>query len=58
MSNITRVSDADSRVVSERDALRNMSARYTRMADGTLTRIETTSDDGKNPGSASTYAYG
>lgn len=57
VSDVTRVWDADSMQVSERDALNKMSTTYTRMADGTLIEIDSKPDDANGTRTKSTYAY-
>ncbi|BFG79438.1 hypothetical protein PTKU46_74710 [Paraburkholderia terrae] len=57
VTNATRVWDADSLQVSERDTLHGVSTTYTRMADGTLTMIDTKPDDTKATRTTSTYTY-
>ncbi|WP_459905279.1 hypothetical protein [Caballeronia sp. HLA56] len=57
VSNVTRVWDADSLQTSERDALNGMSTSYTRMADGTLTQIDSKPDDSNDTRTTSTYSY-
>ncbi|KVT73106.1 hypothetical protein WK58_13955 [Burkholderia ubonensis] len=49
--------DADSLQTKERDNLNRVTSVFTRMADGTLTRIETNPDDASNTRTVSTYSY-
>ncbi|KWI79054.1 hypothetical protein WM08_30670 [Burkholderia ubonensis] len=49
--------DADSLQTKERDNLNRVTSVFTRMADGTLTRVETNPDDASNTRTVSTYSY-
>ncbi|GAU06915.1 Rhs family protein [Burkholderia stabilis] len=57
VTGIDRTWDADGMVSQERDTLHRATSVYTRMADGTLTKVETTPDDASETRTTSTYAY-
>lgn len=57
VTGIDRTWDADGMVSQERDNLHRATSVYTRMADGTLTKVETTPDDASETRTTSTYAY-
>ncbi|OXI15699.1 LysM peptidoglycan-binding domain-containing protein [Burkholderia sp. AU15512] len=57
VTGIDRTWDADGMITQERDALHRATTAYSRMADGTLTRVETTPDDSSETRTTSTYAY-
>ncbi|MBN3815101.1 LysM peptidoglycan-binding domain-containing protein [Paraburkholderia sp. Se-20369] len=57
VTSVERSWDADSIQKQERDNLNRVTSVYTRMADGTLTRVETNPDDASNTRTVSTYTY-
>ncbi|HDR9179635.1 TPA: LysM peptidoglycan-binding domain-containing protein [Burkholderia vietnamiensis] len=57
VTGIDRTWDADGMVLQERDTLHRATTVYTRMADGTLTQVDTTPDDASETHTTSTYAY-
>ncbi|WP_175875910.1 LysM peptidoglycan-binding domain-containing protein [Burkholderia sp. BCC0097] len=57
VTGIDRTWDADGMISQERDNLHHATSVYTRMADGTLTKVETTPDDASETRTTSTYAY-
>ncbi|WP_185734241.1 LysM peptidoglycan-binding domain-containing protein [Burkholderia stagnalis] len=57
VTSVERSWDADSLQTKERDNLNRVTSVYTRMADGTLTRVETNPDDASNTRTVSTYTY-
>ncbi|KVG05594.1 hypothetical protein WJ24_26845 [Burkholderia vietnamiensis] len=57
VTGIDRTWDADGMISQERDNLHRATSVYTRMADGTLTKAETTPDDANETRTTSTYAY-
>jgi YD repeat-containing protein len=57
VTDVTREWDADGMLLSERDDLHKATTTYTRLADGTLMKIDTKPDDSKAVGSTSTYTY-
>lgn len=57
VTGIDRIWDADGMVTQERDTLHRATTAYSRMADGTLTKVETTPDDASETRTTSTYAY-
>ncbi|VWD13659.1 Rhs family protein [Burkholderia lata] len=57
VTGIDRTWDADGMVTQERDTLHRATTAYSRMADGTLTKVETTPDDASETRTTSTYAY-
>ncbi|WP_196491728.1 LysM peptidoglycan-binding domain-containing protein [Burkholderia territorii] len=57
VTGIDRTWDADGMILQERDNLHRATSVYTRMADGTLTKVDTTPDDASQTRTTSTYAY-
>ncbi|WP_080437956.1 LysM peptidoglycan-binding domain-containing protein, partial [Burkholderia ubonensis] len=57
VTSVERSWDADSLQTKERDNLNRVTSVFTRMAGGTLTRIETNPDDASNTRTVSTYSY-
>ncbi|NTZ06233.1 LysM peptidoglycan-binding domain-containing protein, partial [Burkholderia metallica] len=57
VTGIGRTWDADGMISQERDNLHHATSVYTRMADGTLTMVETTPDDASETRTTSTYTY-
>jgi len=57
VTGIDRTWDADGMVTQERDTLHRATTAYSRMADGTLTKVDTTPDDASETRTTSTYAY-
>lgn len=57
VTGIDRAWDADGMVSQERDNLHRATSAYTRMADGTLTKVETTPDDASETRTTSSYTY-
>ncbi|KWO45612.1 hypothetical protein WT97_10815 [Burkholderia sp. MSMB1459WGS] len=57
VTGIDRTWDADGMISQERDNLHRATSVYTRMADGTLTKVETAPDDASETRTTSTYAY-
>ncbi|QVN23622.1 LysM peptidoglycan-binding domain-containing protein [Burkholderia pyrrocinia] len=57
VTGIDRTWDADGTITQERDTLHRATTAYSRMADGTLTKVETTPDDSSETRTTSTYAY-
>ncbi|WP_322081162.1 LysM peptidoglycan-binding domain-containing protein [Burkholderia sp. BCC1972] len=57
VTGIDRTWDADGMISQERDNLHHATSAYTRMADGTLTKVETTPDDASETRTTSAYAY-
>ncbi|MGT0194101.1 LysM peptidoglycan-binding domain-containing protein [Burkholderia pyrrocinia] len=57
VTGIDRTWDADGMITQERDTLHRATSVYTRMADGTLTKVETTPDDSNETRTTSTYVY-
>ncbi|HEF5873488.1 TPA: LysM peptidoglycan-binding domain-containing protein, partial [Burkholderia cenocepacia] len=57
VSEVTRSWDADSILLSERDRVAGNATTYTRMADGTVARVDVKPDDAKGTRSSFVYEY-